>query len=194
MNPLNLIATTALIIISTFGTLSTVDAKPMKELKKAKELKKLAAPAFKLRTLDGVLVRLDEIAYRGKEKSWAKKQPVLLDFFRTDCSPCIKALPELIAINEQYTNQGLRVIVVALLEEENGRQKLSNFLEKNPLPFTVVVDSNEHYSKKYLGESIKLPSSFFVDKTGYIVKSKQGGGGSMRDYFKSELTSLPAGP
>ena len=35
MNPLNLIATTALIIISTFGTLSTVDAKPMKELKKA---------------------------------------------------------------------------------------------------------------------------------------------------------------
>ena len=183
------IACSVLTVVSTFGTLNTANAKPMKELKKAKELKQLA-PAFKLRTLDGVLVRLDEIAYRGKEKSWAKKQPVLLDFFRTDCSPCRKALPELISINDQYKSQGLRVIIVALLENENGREKLTQFLKENPLPFTVVVDANEHYSKKYLGESIKLPSSFFVNKTGYIVNAKQGGGGSMRDFFKSELSSL----
>lgn len=184
-----LVANIALMLVSTIGLVDSADAKPMKELKKAKELKKLA-PAFKLRTLDGVLVRLDEIAYRGKEKSWAKKQPVLLDFFRTDCSPCRKALPELIAINEEYKTQGLRVIVVALLENENGREKLTSFLRKNPLPFTVVVDANEHYSKKYLGESIKLPSSFFVNETGYIINAKQGGGGSMRDFFKSELAGL----
>ena len=38
MKPQTLIATTALIIVSIFGILSTADAKPMKELKKAKEL------------------------------------------------------------------------------------------------------------------------------------------------------------
>src|SRR5262249_49179142 len=41
------------------------------------------APEFRLRAIDGAMVRLDELAYPGKEKNYAKKKPIFIDFFRT---------------------------------------------------------------------------------------------------------------
>ena len=71
------------------------------------------APGFSLRTLDGTMVRLDELAYNGKEKSWAKKRTLMVDFFRTDCGPCRASLPELVGLYNDYKPKGLDVVLVA---------------------------------------------------------------------------------
>ena len=113
------------------------------------------APDFSLRDLESNLVRLSDMAYPGEEKSWKKKKKVMLDFFRTDCKP----------------KDNVQVVLIALLESENGREKLDKFLKKNKIPFPVLVDSYEMVAKKYImdGETCTLPSIFFLNKNGIVL-------------------------
>lgn len=153
------------------------------------------APVFKLRDLTGGMVRLDEIAYQGREKSWAKKQPLLLDFFRTDCSPCRTAMPDLVAFYNTHKADGVEVVLVALLETDNGRQKLESYLAGQTIPFRIVVDTTEHFAKKYLGSSVKLPATFLIDRDGVLVKAKYGAKGTLEEHFGPALPKvLKAGP
>ena len=66
--------------------------------------------------------------------------------------------------------------MIALLEEENGRSKLDQWLKKNKLPFPVLVDAYENVAKKYIveGDTVSLPSIFYIDKTGIIKKRLVG--------------------
>ena len=148
------------------------------------------APTFKLRALDGAMVRLDELAYVGKEKKWAKKRPVFLDFFRTDCEPCMKAMPDLIKIHEKYSPRGLQVVLVALLEETDGKKKLENYLARVKLPFTVVVDNTGHHAKMYLGELVTLPASFLINRDGVLQKVKYGATGTYEEHFGKEIEQV----
>lgn len=184
------IITWPLLVATSLAMSTSAQAGDLKPLGTLKPLGN--APAFKLRSIDGALIQLNEIAYPGREKSWAKKQPVLLDFFRTDCSPCRRAMPDLIALHDSYTKRGLKVILVALLEEESGRAKLDRYLAKNKLPFTILIDANEHYSKKYLGKQIQLPSSFLINKNGKIIQEKRGAKGNMKAYFGAQIENLLA--
>ena len=103
-------------------------------------------------------------------------------------------MPELIALHQVYSGKGLKVILVALLEEDAGRAKLERYVSENKLPFTIVVDANEHFSKKYLGDKIQLPSSFLINKQGTIIREKRGAKGSMKDYFSGDIDSLFVAP
>lgn len=127
------------------------------------------APDFSLRDLDSNLVRLSDLAYPGEEVSWKKKKKVLLDFFRTDCKPCIKKLPEIIAYHNKHKDE-VRVVLIALLESERGREKLDRFLKENEVPFPVLVDSYETVAKKYIvdGETVTLPAIFLISKNGKV--------------------------
>lgn len=128
------------------------------------------APDFSLRDLESNLVRLSDLAYPGEEKSWKKKKKVMLDFFRTDCKPCMKELPEVIKYHQAHKDE-VHVVLIALLESENGREKLDKFLKKNQVPFPVLVDSYETVAKKYImdGETCTLPSIFFLNKNGIVL-------------------------
>ncbi|MCK6548734.1 TlpA family protein disulfide reductase [Myxococcota bacterium] len=150
----------------------------------------MEAPAFRLRGLDGTMVRLDELAYPGKEKSYAKKRPLFLDFFRTDCSPCLRAMPDLVKLHEGHAAKGVEVILVALLEENDGRATLERYLAEQKLPFRVVVDEAEHFAKKYLGDPVTLPATFLIDDNGIVKKAKYGASGSFEEHFGAELRAV----
>ena len=128
------------------------------------------APDFSLRDLESNLVRLSDMAYQGEEKSWKKKTRVMLDFFRTDCEPCMKELPQVIEYHKKHKAK-VQVMLVALLESEEGREKLDKFLKKNKVPFPVLVDAYETVAKKYImdGETCTLPSIFFINKEGIVL-------------------------
>lgn len=145
------------------------------------------APAFKLRALDGALVRLDERAYAGKEKSYAKKRPVLVDFFRTDCAPCRQSMPELVRLYERWSKQGLDVFLIALLEGDRGREKLDEYLAETKLPFPVLVDETEHFTKKYLGKTVSLPATYLISREGLVARSRHGAKGSLADHFEPAI-------
>lgn len=133
------------------------------------------APKFLLRDLEGVMHRLGDLAYPGEEVAWKKKKKVLLDFFRTDCKPCMEELPQVVAYHEKHGDE-VQVLLIALLEEKDGRAKLDAWLKKNPLPFPVLVDAYETAAKKYIvkGESLSLPAIFLIDENGVVRAELQG--------------------
>ena len=145
------------------------------------------APTFMLRAPDGAVVRLDELAYPGPERRRGKKQPVLLDFFRTDCGPCRQAMPDLVSIYQELRARGLEVVLVALLEPEQGREKLTRYLEENKLPFPIVVDDTDHVAKKYLGKTVKLPATFLIDRDGVLRRARYGAKGTLKEHFSEAL-------
>jgi len=144
------------------------------------------APDFFLRDLEGVMHRLSDLAFPGKETNWRKKRMVLIDFFRTDCKPCMKELPEVLAFHEKHKAK-VQVLMIALLEEENGRVKLDQWLKVQKLPFPVLVDAYETVAKKYIvkGETVSLPSIFLIDENG-IVRAKLEG---LKADLEKELAS-----
>ena len=133
------------------------------------------APDFFLRDLEGVMHRLSDMAFQGKETSWRKKKKVLLDFFRTDCKPCMKELPEVIKFHDKHKEK-VQVLMIALLEDENGRARLNQWLKANKLPFPVLVDAYESAAKKYIfkGETVSLPSIFLIDENGLVRAKLEG--------------------
>ena len=134
------------------------------------------APKLSLRDREGRLTSLESLAYPGAERPGRPKQHIVLDFFRTDCKACIKELPQFVAFHERHKGQGVQVMLVALLEEDEGTAKLDSFLARNPLPFTVLIDSYGSVAKDWVhdGSGIWLPSTFFIDRDGVVRKRLKG--------------------
>jgi peroxiredoxin len=134
------------------------------------------APPFSLRDREGALVALGDLAYAGPERPTRPRQVVVLDFFRTDCKPCVKALPKLVELHKKYGARGVKVILVALLEEEEGQEKLDRLLQQQRLPFLVLVDAYAAAGKKYVEKNgnVQIPALFVVDRAGVLRQRLQG--------------------
>lgn len=133
-------------------------------------------PAFHLYDTEGALVALrDHVAVPDQRKPLRPKAAVVLDFFRTDCKPCRASLPHLTALHNKLAARGVLVLLVALLEEEEGEEKLNAFLAKKKLPFPVLVDAYGVVAKKYVrkGGGFQIPQIFVIDRQA-LLKGRQG--------------------
>ncbi|MFH1131341.1 MAG: TlpA disulfide reductase family protein [Pseudomonadota bacterium] len=128
------------------------------------------APAFSLSDTDGTLVSLSDFAYPGPPKTRSPQKVLVIDFFRTDCPPCRKSLPNLVTLHKKFAGRPVQVILVALFEEEEGEEKLDDFLKKNPLPFPVLLDVYGVVAKRYIkkGNGFQLPMLFVIDKNAVL--------------------------
>jgi cytochrome c biogenesis protein CcmG/thiol:disulfide interchange protein DsbE len=118
------------------------------------------APDFTLSTLDGKPVKLSD--YRGKA--------VLLNFWATWCAPCKEEIPWFMELEKQYVPQGLVVLGVAM--DDDGKDSVIKFTKEMKIDYTVVLgndDVADHY-----GGVAGLPTTFYVDRNGKIVKKIEG--------------------
>ncbi|MCH7750613.1 MAG: TlpA family protein disulfide reductase [Planctomycetes bacterium] len=88
---------------------------------------------------------------------------VLLDFWATWCSPCVKKLPHVQELADKFADQGLVVIGI---HSENGSDTCAEFVAKAKLTFPIAVDTGTT-EKRYAIEGV--PKYFLIDKTGHVV-------------------------
>jgi peroxiredoxin len=118
------------------------------------------APDFELVNLNGDTVRLAD--YHGR--------PVILNYWASWCPPCRGEMPTFQKIYAQYESQGLVVLAV---NSQESRSIAAGFSQSQNLTFITLLDEDGAVSNRYQVDS--LPTTFFINKTGYISDVVYGG-------------------
>lgn len=118
-----------------------------------------AKPELSIKTLDGKTFSLAD--HKG---NW-----VILNFWATWCSPCIKELPEL--SNFVKTHKNVRAIGLAY--EDTDVAEIKAFLEKHPVVFPIAqVDTFD--PPKALETPRGLPTTYLIAPDGSIARKFTG--------------------
>ena len=100
-----------------------------------------------------------------------KGQPILMIFWATDCPGCIKEMPELIALHDEFANQGLKMISVAM--PHDYPEHIKAMRDEKKLPYTITWDKNSEIGDAF-GNVRVTPTHFLISPEGEIVMRKIG--------------------
>ncbi|MDD7885410.1 TlpA disulfide reductase family protein [Flavivirga sp. 57AJ16] len=95
---------------------------------------------------------------------------VLIDFWATYCSPCIKEMPHVREMYDKYRDQGFEVIGIAADGDAN-KERILSILKKTNANWPQRLDkgSNSSVSLHTLYEITALPTVWLLNKEGVIV-------------------------
>lgn len=114
---------------------------------------RLKAQDFKLKDLDGNEVALSN--FKGKK--------VFLNFWATWCPPCKAEMPD---IEKLYGETKDSDLVILAIDMGENKETVKSFIVENGYNFRILLDTNQEVARKYNISS--MPTSFFIDKEGYI--------------------------
>lgn len=123
------------------------------------------APSFSLPGLDG-----SEVNSRG-----LGGKLILLYVWFTGCPPCMKEIPELVALRKEFSDRGLAVVganadrVLGLSYDDAVRRR---YAEEQKINFPVVHWTRE--SDAAFGSIAIFPTLFLIDRRGVVVQSWVG--------------------
>ncbi len=117
---------------------------------------------FSLFDADGQQRRMSE--WQGKV--------IVINFWATWCPPCREEIPAFVELQEQYANDGLQFVGVALQEAEEVR----DFLEEFNVNYPSLVGTEDVIKvAKKLGNDIgALPYTVIIDRHGIISFTHRG--------------------
>ena len=104
-----------------------------------------------------------------------------VEFYRTDCIPCMKAVPEWKRLHEKYRDRGLRFVVVSV--EQDGRCANLNWT-----PDANVCDAEGHIAEMFKIEA--LPQAYLWSWTGQLLV-RSGHVAEVEAAVTRELQRLP---
>jgi peroxiredoxin len=118
-------------------------------------------PAVTVRTLDGT--QLDLAALRGR--------PLLVTFWATSCTGCVKEIPHLIELHEEFSPQGFEVVAIAMSYDPPNH--VIAMRDARKIPYTIALDLDENAARAF-GDVRLTPTTFLIAPDGRIVRQKIG--------------------
>lgn len=119
------------------------------------------APEVTFTTLSGENITMQSL--RGKV--------VMVNFWATSCTTCIKEMPDMVTTYNKYKEQGLDFIAVAMSYDPPNY--VLNYAQTRSLPFKVALDVKGDIAKSF--DDVKLtPTTYVIDKNGRIIKRYVG--------------------
>lgn len=119
----------------------------------------VAAADFSFRDIAGKQHNL--VDYRGK---W-----VLVNFWATWCPPCLKEIPDLIALHDAHKDKDLVVIGIST---DNNPKLVTDFARNHRISYPVVL-SNEGIVAQ-IGRVEGLPMTYMFNPQGKLVSYNVG--------------------
>lgn len=113
-----------------------------------------------LKTLSGEQIKLAEL-----------NRPILVNFWATDCGVCIRKMPDLASLYEQYAPEGFELVAVALPYDPPNL--VLEMAERGQWPFPVALDVTGEVLHTFPNVKV-TPTSFLIDKDGQLVKRYVG--------------------
>ncbi len=109
---------------------------------------------------DGSLV--DSESYKG--------QVMLINFWATWCPPCRKEIPSLIKLQNEFGSKGFTVI--GLSTDQGGSKVVVKLMKKMGVNYPILMADSK--TPRAFGGILGIPTSFLVNKKGYVVKRYDG--------------------
>ena len=92
----------------------------------------------------------------------------LINFWATDCTGCIKEMPDLIKTYNKYKDNNFEILAISMHYDPPSR--VMSYAQKNSLPFPVIMDIKKDIIKHF--KKVKLtPTSILVNHEGKIVNT-----------------------
>lgn len=119
------------------------------------------APNLSFTTISGKKIELAQL----------KGNPVIVTFWATDCASCVKEIPDLIDLYQQFHPKGLEIIAITLYYDIPSH--VVEMSKRFPIPYDVTLDLKGDYAKAF-GQVELTPTTFLISPTGEIVLEKTG--------------------
>jgi len=119
-----------------------------------------AKPMLSVKTLDGGTFDLS--TQSGK---W-----VIVNFWATWCSPCLKELPDISAFVAAHKD---KVSAIGLDFEDAEKDEIEQFLKKHPLSYPVAQVDIDHPPKDFDAPK-GLPNTYVIAPDGHVAKAFLG--------------------
>lgn len=103
-------------------------------------------------------------------QTWRGK-PVLVTFWATDCQSCLKEIPTLVSLYENYHSHGLEMLAISMYYEPPNH--LVEFNKNTPLPYSLTLDIDANIAKAFGGVKV-TPTTFLLNAKGNIIWQKVG--------------------
>jgi peroxiredoxin len=140
------------------------------------QAKKSAAKLdFRVKDMNGADVRLAD--YKGKV--------ILLNYWATWCGPCKVEIPDLIALQAQYKDEGLVVLGVS---QDDEPQTLREFAAAHKMNYPVLVGKDVPELLDAQGPLWGLPTSYVIGRDGTICARHLGA--AKKEQFEREIKAL----
>ena len=114
-------------------------------------------------------------------------QVVLVNFWATWCSPCLKEIPALMELEADLGGRGFTLIAVSLDEAASGDTLVKPFMEKHFPEFASYLsmesDMDDLVSVIDQGWNEVLPTSYLLNREGDVAERIQG------SYTKEEFAA-----
>lgn len=117
------------------------------------------APDFTLRDINNRPFNLSSL--RGKV--------VILNFWATWCPPCRAEMPPLNNLYREMRNKGLEVVAIST---DRSSSVIKDYISKNPIDFTVLIDTDNKVSRQF--KVFSIPTTFLIDRNGIIIERYLG--------------------
>lgn len=128
---------------------------------------------FTLPDLNGKQVSLSD--FQGKI--------VVLNFWATWCAPCMREMPELEKIQQNYQNRNVQVIGIVVVSNE---KEIDRQVEYTGVTYPILIGNKKTIAD--YGKFTSIPHTFIIDSDGKI--QKQFDGSQKYDDFARELDVL----
>jgi len=119
------------------------------------------APDVPLMLLDG----------RSPSVQALRGQVVVVNFWATSCSTCMREMPHLVELHQRLGARGLRVVAVAM--SYDPPDYVRQFAKSRALPFDVALDGSGQVASSF-GPVQLTPTTVVIDRQGRVVKRYVG--------------------
>lgn len=99
-------------------------------------------------------------------------RPVLVSFWSTTCTTCLREMPAMTALHRHYEAAGLVTLAIAMFHDDPAQ--VAAFSGARQLPFDVVVDADASLAHAF-DQTQTTPTTFLIDPQGRIVRVYVGG-------------------
>ena len=126
---------------------------------KVAKLRLINETAPPIAALDIAKQRVDISSYRGKV--------LLIDFWATNCPPCLEELPHMKRLYEKYHSRGLEILGISL---DVHQKTVVEFQRKRQIPWRLMMIEASAGSLRQPYKVASIPAVYLVNREGKIVQ------------------------